>query len=53
MDRLAPGGGHGPALVRGHAFYWRETIFAIVFGGRLYLKIDEGSKGDYLARGMG
>jgi DNA transformation protein and related proteins len=30
-----------------------ETIFGICFGGRLYLKVDERSKGDYLAKGMG
>ena len=28
-------------------------IFGIVFQERLYLKIDDGSREDYLARGMG
>src|SRR5437868_12393557 len=37
----------------GHGLYWRETIFAILFGGRLYLKVDEQSKGDFVSRGMG
>jgi DNA transformation protein len=40
-------------LFGGHGLYWRETIFAILYRGRLYLKVDEESKGDYLARGMG
>lgn len=40
-------------LFGGHGLYWRETIFAILFRDRLYLKVDEQSKGDYLTRGMG
>jgi DNA transformation protein len=40
-------------LFGGHGLYWGQTIFAIVFGDKLYLKVDEKSKGDYLARGMG
>src|SRR4051812_5246453 len=39
-------------LFGGHGIYWGETIFAIVFRGRLYLKVDERSMGDYLTRGM-
>jgi DNA transformation protein len=37
----------------GHGLYWNGTIFAIVFQDRLYLKVDDGTRGDYLARGMG
>jgi DNA transformation protein len=37
----------------GHGIYWGDTIFAIAYGGRLYLKVDDESKGDYLARSMG
>src|SRR3954451_9279465 len=37
----------------GHALYWHETIFGIVFGDRLYLKVDDRSKADFLSRGMG
>jgi DNA transformation protein len=37
----------------GHGIYWRETIFGIVFEDRLYLKVDDRSKADYLSRGMG
>jgi DNA transformation protein len=40
-------------LFGGHGVYWGETIFAIVFQDRLYLRVDECSKGLYLARGMG
>jgi DNA transformation protein len=40
-------------LFGGHGVYWRETIFAIVSRGRLYLKADEESKGDFVSRGMG
>lgn len=54
LDRLS---GLGEVKARpmfgGHGLYWRDTIFAIAYGGRLYFKVDEGSKCDYLARGMG
>ena len=40
-------------LFGGHGLYFGETIFGILYGGRLYLKVDERSMGDYLARGMG
>ena len=40
-------------LFGGHGIYWREIIFGILFKGLLYLKVDDHSKGDYLARGMG
>jgi DNA transformation protein len=36
----------------GQGLYWRDVIFGIVFRDRLYLKVDERSKGDYLSRGM-
>ena len=41
------------AMFDGHGFYWGETIFAIAYAGRLFLKVDERSKGDFEARGMG
>ena len=41
------------AMFGGHGIYWRGVIFGIIFQERLYLKVDEGSRGDYLARGMG
>jgi DNA transformation protein len=40
-------------LFGAYGIYWRDTIFAIEYRDRLYLKVDEQSKGDYLARGMG
>ncbi|CAN5690857.1 hypothetical protein BH23PLA1_BH23PLA1_05430 [soil metagenome] len=33
--------------------YWNETIFGIIFRDRLYPKVDEQSKDDYVSRGMG
>ncbi len=41
------------AMFGGHGLYWHDVIFGIVFDHRLYLKIDDQSRGDYLARGMG
>jgi DNA transformation protein len=41
------------AMFGGHGLYWRETIFGILFEGRLYLKVDERSKPDFVSRGMG
>ena len=53
-DRLADlGEVTSRPLFGGHGLYWREFIFAILYRDRLYLKVDEDSKGDYLARGMG
>jgi DNA transformation protein len=37
----------------GHGLYRRDVIFGILFRGRLYLKVDEESKGQYVARGTG
>jgi DNA transformation protein len=37
----------------GHSLYWRDTIFGVVFGERLYFKVDDQSKGDFVSRGMG
>jgi len=40
-------------LLGGLGLYWRETIFGISSGRKLYLKIDERSKADFDSRGMG
>jgi DNA transformation protein and related proteins len=40
-------------LFGGHGIYWRGVIFGILCGDRLFLKVDERSRCDYLARGMG
>lgn len=54
LDRLSPMGEVAARhLFGGHGIYWGETIFGILFQGRFYLKVDNHSKGDYLARGMG
>ena len=37
----------------GHGLYWRDVIFGIVFQERLYFKVDDQSKGEYVSRGMG
>ena len=37
----------------GTASTGEETIFAILYRDRLYFKVDEHSKDDYVARGMG
>ncbi len=54
IDRLSPlGEVTSRPLFGGHGFYWRETIFAILYRGRLYLKVDEDPKGDYHGKGHG
>jgi DNA transformation protein len=54
LDQLAPLGNiTSRPMFGGHGLYWRDTIFGIVFGDRLYLKVDEQSKGDFVSRGMG
>ena len=40
-------------LFGGHGLYWRDAIFGILSGGKIYLKVDERSKADYESRGMG
>ena len=43
LDRLAPlGEVTSRPLFGGHGLYWRGTIFGILFGDRLYLKVDDG-----------
>ncbi len=37
----------------GQGIYWRGVIFGMVFQERLYFKVDDRSKGEYLDRGMG
>jgi DNA transformation protein len=53
LDQLgALGGITGRPMFGGYGIYWNETIFAILFGDRLYFKVDDQSKGDYVSRGM-
>ena len=54
LDRLAAlGEVRSHPLFGGHGIYWRETIFGILFGGKLYFKVHERSRADYESRGMG
>jgi DNA transformation protein len=54
LDRLAVlGEVTSRAMFGGHGIYWRGVIFAILFQDRLHLKVDDGTRVDYLARGMG
>jgi len=41
------------AMFGGHGLYWHGSIFGIAFQDRLYLKVDDRSRDDYLTRGMG
>ena len=41
------------SLFGGHGLYWHDVIFGIVFDHRLYLKVDDQSRDDFVARGMG
>ena len=54
LDRLAALGGiSSRPMFGGHGLYRREVIFGILHGDRLYLKVDEQSKGDFVSRGRG
>jgi DNA transformation protein and related proteins len=53
-DRLATLGDiSSQSMFGGHGLYWQGVIFGMVFRERLYFKVDDESKGEYLARGMG
>ena len=54
LDRLAALGEFtSRPMFGGVGLYWRGVIFGILFRGRFYFKVDEESKDEYLARGMG
>ena len=54
LDRLAALGEiTSRPMFGGHGFYWRGVIFAIAHGDRLYLKVNERSRPDFEAVGMG
>ena len=44
---------NGRPMFGGHGIYWEGVIFAIEYRDRLYFKVDEQSKGEYVAKGMG
>lgn len=53
LDQLASLGNiTSQAMFGGVGLYWQGMIFGIVFGDRLYLKVDDRSRDNYLARGM-
>ena len=37
----------------GHGIYLRDVIFGIIFRDQLYFRVDDRTKGEFLARGMG
>ena len=39
-------------LCGGHGLYWRDVIFGMAFRDRLYFKVDDRTKGEYVSRGM-
>lgn len=53
-DRLGPlGGVTRLRMFGGLGIYQRGRIFALIFKGRVYFKVDGESEGDYRARGVG
>ncbi len=40
-------------LFGGHGLYLEGVIFAVVYDGALFLKADEGNRGDFARRGLG
>ena len=49
LDRLSELGDITSRPMFGHGVYWRDVIFGIIFGDRLYFKVSDESKGEYLA----
>jgi TfoX/Sxy family transcriptional regulator of competence genes len=53
LDQLASLGGiTNQTMFAGWGLYWKDVIFAILFRDRLYFKVDDKSKGDYVTRDM-
>ena len=54
LDRLSELGAiTSRPLFGGHGIYWNDVILGIRYRGRLSLEVDEESKGEYVARGIG
>ncbi|MDX1611877.1 MAG: TfoX/Sxy family protein [Candidatus Thermoplasmatota archaeon] len=54
LDQLAQMGEvRAKAMFGGHGIYHGETFFAIVHDGRLYLKVDDATRGAFEEAGMG
>jgi len=41
------------AMFGGHGLYSGQSFFGIVYAGRLYFRVDDASRAEYEARGMG
>jgi DNA transformation protein len=41
------------SMFGGHGIYWRDIIFALAYEERLYFKVNDESKPEFEARGMG
>ena len=53
LDRLSElGETTSRPMFGGHGIYWRDVIFGMAFEDRLYFKVDDRTKGDYVSRGM-
>lgn len=53
IDRLSGLGGiSSRSMFGGHGLYRGGPIFGILFEGKLYLKVDEESKPNFVSRGM-
>ena len=52
LSKLEPLGVRSRAMFGGHGLYLGDRFFGIVTGGRLYLRTDEDSRPEFLARGM-
>jgi DNA transformation protein len=53
LDQLSRMEGLGcRAMFGGHGLYHGATFFGIVFDGRLFLKTDDSTAGEYVRRGM-
>lgn len=54
LEQLQPAGNlRARAMFGGHGIYCDEVMFAALVGGRLFFKVDEQSRQDYIARGLG
>ena len=53
VDQLGPlGGVRARAMFGGYGVYCDDLMFALVVDDRLYLKVDDQTRGEFLARGL-
>jgi DNA transformation protein and related proteins len=53
LDQLDDPTAHARAMFGGHGLYRGERFFGIVHGGQLFLKVDDATRPEFEARGMG